>query len=390
MAASVLAWRRNWAPSLPVTLAAAAAVRTAVVLLATSVTMEPDSGNYFHTAGEAVLHGHTPISAANEWNFLPFAPYLFAVEIKTGLSWEIAEKLFPVACDIATVWLIGLLSDDEHRDQVRFLYALSPVAILVSAWHGQIDPIAILLGLTAILLARRCRPGPAGAALGFAIATKTWPILFLPGILRATSRQDWPKTIGGAAAVLGGWALLPWLALGDTLRNIFENVAGVHALSLTGGWGWTALLRYHGFIGYGYSGPNTATVQTIGSALTLAGFVVVLVLFRRSTPEQLTVALLLVFLALTAGFGVQYLVWPVALLCLTRQPVDMLFMAVSGIYTGVIYLYGMFGPVSDFAQRWSILLALLALGVVPWRPGAERPDGYRSHLTIISERPHSG
>ena len=64
-------------------------------------------------------------------------------------------------------------------------------------------------------------------------------------------------------------------------------------------------------------------------------------MFRRCSGPDLTVAVLLAFLAVTAGFGAQYLLWPAALLCASRRPAGYVYLFLASVYTGVFYLYAL-------------------------------------------------
>ena len=65
---------------------------------------------------------------------------------------------------------------------VALLYALNPVSLLVSSYHGQFEAVTLLLLVVALWLWQRQRAGASAAALGLAILNKTWPVLLLPVI----------------------------------------------------------------------------------------------------------------------------------------------------------------------------------------------------------------
>jgi uncharacterized membrane protein len=79
-------------------------------------------------------------------------------------------------------------------------YAVHSLRLLVVAWHGQVEPTAVALGLAALWAARRGRTGVGGLLLGLAASVKTWPVLFVPGVLRETPRRRWPLLAAVAAA----------------------------------------------------------------------------------------------------------------------------------------------------------------------------------------------
>jgi hypothetical protein len=376
VALSALALWRGWSPALDVSLGIGLVVRLVMVYLSHTVTPH-DVAVYFYEAGQDVVHGQDPLTSMPryQWNFLPFSAYLLAAAAKTGLSWQYASKLLPVACDLATIAGVGrLVRAEGHRRNAQLLYALSPVALLVSAWHGQLEPITISLGLSALLLARRQQALAAGVVLGFAVASKSWPLVFLPGVFRYIPWRRWWDVAAGVLVVLTGWALVIPLALHDSLRNAVEVLVGYRSYS--GVWGWTGLLRYANLTGYGYSGPGVDTAQRVGTIVTVVAIVMVLAIFwlrLHRSPEDITVAIILAVLIASAGGGPQYLLWPAALLYALRRPAGYVYLLLASAWTGLFYLQAY--PTGETTWGWpgavlealSIAILLAALASMPWK-----------------------
>jgi hypothetical protein len=118
-------------------------------------------------------------------------------------------------------------------------WALNPLAVLISAGHGQFDSLALALVLGAAwLLDSSRRPGDdvwAALCLAAAVALKTWPLAFLPLFLGAFS--GW-RGRGRFAA----WTLLPPILLllpwvyGDGFAAVASRLSytGAGALGLPG------------------------------------------------------------------------------------------------------------------------------------------------------------
>jgi hypothetical protein len=384
---SVLVLWQGWSPPLLVSLGIGLALRLLVVYLAKGHT-PIDVATVFRHVARAVLHHRDPLTTLPryEWNFLPLSAYLLAFELKLGWHWQIASKVLPVACDVVTIGLVGFFAPPSARDNARLLYALSPLAFLVSAWHGQIEPIAIMLGLSALLLARRQHALWAGIMLGLAVASKSWPLLFAPGVFREIPRGRWWQTALGAVAVLAALLLSSPLLLHASIRRDVATILGYR--SLLGAWGWTGILRYLHVAGLGFSGPHIDALQHVGTLITALTLVAVVLVFRRCSGPDLTVALLLAFLAVTAGFGAQYLLWPAALLYASRRPAGSFYLFLASVYTGVFYLYAL--PLHEIAaSRPGALLEVLSVAVIiaavasmPWSElqsdGATGPLHHRS------------
>jgi hypothetical protein len=369
--ASVLALWRGWSPPLMVSLGIGLALRLLVAYLAYGHT-PIDVAVVFRHVAQAVLRREDPLATLPryQWNFLPFSAYLLAVEFKIGWPWQVAVKLLPVACDVATIGLVGFFARPSAQDNARFLYALNPLALLVSAWHGQIEPIAIMLGLSALLLARKHHALWAGIVLGFAVASKTWPLLFAAGVFRDIPRGRWWQTTLGAVAVLAALVVSSPLLLHGSVRHDVTTIFGYR--SLLGSWGWTGILRYLHLAGLGFAGPHVDALQHLGTLIAAVTLVAVVLVFRRCSGPDLTVAVLLAFLAVTAGFGPQYLLWPAALLCASRRPAGCVYLFLASVYAGVFYLYAL--PRHEIATSWpgallqvcSVALIIAAVASMPW------------------------
>lgn len=380
---SVVGPARLLAPPLSVTLAVALGLRLAVMAVAFHHTPY-DVALWFRSTGEAVLQHQDPLLVLPryEWNFLPAMPYVHALELSTGLPWEIAGKLCPLLADLVTTVLVGTLAAPERAARVRWQYAVHPLPLLVVAWHGQIEAPAVALGLAALWAARRGRTGVGGLLLGLTASVKTWPVLFAPGVLRETPRRRWPLV--AATAVLPPLLLLasmPLLLGSDMGRSL--RVLGSYRGN-TGIWGWTGIQRLAGNVGQGFGGPRIDPYQRMGLIAVLVALgLVVLVFWPRLNGVELTAALMLAFLVVTAGFGSQYLLWPVALLMITGGWRAWVYLTLAAGYAVFFYLVYFPAPsiAADRVLVWgSVLVIAAALLALPWerlRPES-RPAGLRS------------
>ena len=378
LVASAAALRWRWSPPLAASLLAGLIVRAAIVFLAYGHTPHDVAVGNFN-AVQAILHGRDPLTTLRKetWNFLPFSACLSAAAAKTGLSWQYAAKLVPVAFDLATIPMVGVFAQPTgQRRNSQLLYALSPVALFISAWHGQLDPIAVFLGLGALLFARRQRTVAAGAVFGLAVAAESWPILFLPGVLLCFPVRRWWQFGASAATVLAGWALVIPLALHGSLPKALDTLLGYRGFS--GAWGWSGLLRYAHLTAAGFGGPGVSGVQRLGAMLAVFAIVAVIAAFRHRSPEEVTVAIILVFLVTSAGVAPQYLLWPAALLYAARRPAGYVYLTLSSIYVVVFYAYAF--PRGESYSSWpGVVLEVISVGIelsaaasMPWRSAGGR------------------
>ncbi|CAL1125477.1 unnamed protein product [Cladocopium goreaui] len=133
-------------------------------------------------------------------------------------------KAWLVGFDLATLWVLISLLRIVHRHVAwSIAYAWSPLVLKEIANAGHLDAVAVFLTMLAIFLATRLLwPNPeekteepstrdfawVGAALGFAVSAKLYPIILLPWLVGSTAkRQGWAP-----AGVVSGTSLLIVLA----------------------------------------------------------------------------------------------------------------------------------------------------------------------------------
>jgi hypothetical protein len=376
--ASIVVYRRRTAPPWWVSVVTAAVVRLVVVVIARGHT-PTDVGHVFAWVARLTLAHQDALTKLPRhfWNFVPLMAYVLAGEWRTSIPWELAVKIVPVLADLATVVFVGLLVRDSsmRARNVQLLYALSPIAVFVTAHHGQVEPVAAMLGVVALCLAQRANATGAGVFLGLAVACKTWPVVFAPGVLRELPRRRWPVTLAIASAIVALlFSTVSWV-LHDSLRTAAHIIASYR--SYVGTYGWSGLLHLHGSAGAGYNGPNIDSYQVVGTVLTLVTVVALLVLFRHLDGVQLTAVLLLGVLAVAAGFGGQYLLWPVAAL-LAAPGVSRRGGYLLAASAFIIFWYFVALPAPpphapgeirgvDVAQVWlSLPVIAAALAAIPW------------------------
>jgi hypothetical protein len=321
-AVAYLAGRRQWRPPLWAALLTGLVLRLAVLVAAH--TLRPyDFANDDYLAGVNVLHHHDPIlnTRPTGWNYLPLYGFVLAAEVRVGavfhIPWTYAGKIFPILADLGLVVLVGIIAGKRTGPLRRFQYACYPLAVIVSAVHGQIEPTCLLLALGSLAIVLTSGSGittartlAAGALLGLAIGAKTWPVLFLPALWRGLPSAR--KRIQGMAAVAGVIAALfltmPW-TVGTPARDLAKDakvIATYHPES--GTWGWSAIVSH--FYKVPLESHRAAVIGWIGLAVTLAAVVAAVCWWRRSHPVDLATAAPGAFLVTTASFGPQYLMWP--------------------------------------------------------------------------------
>ncbi|MDQ2740635.1 MAG: glycosyltransferase 87 family protein, partial [Actinomycetota bacterium] len=190
-------------------IAVGAVLRIAFAALTSRMFTPRDVTIYFHTTGQLILRGKDPVHdmPGRQWNFLELMPAIHALEIRSGLAWVYAVKMVPILADLVLIWLVARFAGKDSRSRA-LQYALNPVSLLVVSLHGQVEPVALALALTGILLIRKGRPVLGGLFLGAAVAAKTWPVIVLLAVLPLRTVPKLIRIVAGSAVVPLGCLLL--------------------------------------------------------------------------------------------------------------------------------------------------------------------------------------
>jgi hypothetical protein len=219
-----------------------------------------------------------------------------------------------ILCDVVNVWLVGLLAPVADAGRRRLMYALHPLAIIVAAVHGQVEPIALAFVLAGLVFLRRGRDLPAGAAFGLAIAAKTWPVLVVVPVLLSVPRRAMRIALSTVCVVLI-FFMSSVVFLSASPPQLARALMSYG--SFVGFWGWAGYWLAFGHLKYfGYYSP----ARTPSTVLVIFALGAVLIAFRSSDVLRRAWTPLLATLSVAAGFGPQYLVWPVPFLTASDEP----------------------------------------------------------------------
>lgn len=402
----VLSWRRDWRPSLTDALFVALALRLAMFVIAKD-TAPYDLFNDFHIAGQNVLDHQDPTlnSRPRGWSYLPTYAYLLAgmvaTEQATGLPWLWVSRVLPIGFDLGVVALVYVLAGKEKGGLRAFQYACTPIAIFVSAVHGQMEPLCLLLSLGAFV-AIRSKQAPrvvlAGVLIALAISVKTWPVLFLPALLLAlpTWRARLRLLLSGAAVGLGLLFTMP-LTVGTPFRELPTVVGTILGYtSAPGSWGWSYVV----FISSPYTNTSLESsrfldvVGRVGSIATLIGVGLAIWWWRKAAPVVIAGVAASVFQVVTPGHGAQYLLWPAPFTTLSPTRFIPALQVAIGLWAWWGYIVQLGGVVPVSWGSWpyyawplsSLLLVVLIVVALPWAQRVD-PDGRRRRPETESAEP---
>lgn len=366
---------------LPILLLIAAAVRLLPALwLPVGAGYDIDS---YRLVTDALLDGreiYTSVSGRHP--YLPFQMVVLGamavLSRGTGLPYVVAVKLPTVAADVALVAALWYGTQRLGRSReaaalVALLYALNPVSVLVTAFHGQFEAITLLLIVLAWLAWPAAGRRHASAlGMGLAVANKTWPVILLPVIVMRL--RGWrPRLVYTALALA-----VPVLFTAIYLIAFSADPAPMLRRALThrgvpGYWGIGAPLWPLG-MRYGWAQAAYDWLVAIRTPLLLAAVLLALWWTRRQAAHQAILTVILSLLAATVGFGIQWLLWPVPFALLSGEWRWTRAYTLAAVVMLLVHLYGLhmvpwFGPWEpgnpvDLAMRFSALPAWLI--VVAW------------------------
>ena len=319
---------RGVARHLPALAAAAFLLKAAIALASYGATdvliFEADLAKIRQDGGTALYRegirtpwcGEAGQRACPPFNHPPFMIHVLgiwgALARISGLPLGFWLRITCAAADVGSLaLLISMLRGGQAGPQARLalsLFAVSPIAIFVSGFHGNTDAIMIFLVLVSIWLLESHRASwLAGIALGAAASIKIVPVLFGPAVLLwlPTMRQRIGFGTAAAAVFLAG--SVPVLI--EAPEPVIRGVLGYSSQASPWGLSLLALASR--------SSPDLAWVYDVharyGKVLSLV-FALGATIWPRPRPEPNALFMragfvMFVFLSVTPGFGVQYLTW---------------------------------------------------------------------------------
>lgn len=244
----------------------------------------------------------------------------------SGTAFADLYRLLQVLADIVSAFLLIRIASRAGCTprEIAIAYFASPVAVFISGFHCNADPLLICLVLASIaaISERRGMLILCGALLAAATGIKVVALLLVPLFVVTLRRRSVPF-LSGYAAVFGLIFAIPALIAGPAvLRNTF-GYSGVGNW-----WGIVSMMRGAALSGWVSMQSAARAAALYGSILRLGIVLLVALvsyaLFRalRNPGEggetrALLVACGTLFTAIIvfgSGFGVQYLLWPLPFL----------------------------------------------------------------------------
>jgi Glycosyltransferase family 87 len=242
----------------------------------------------------------------------------------TGLPFHGVVQLLPILADaaiaVAVYVYLGWRGASEGARLVGFaLVMLGPAFIAISGYHGQLDAVAILPGVLALMAWERRpqarRAVESGLLIGLGVLVKTVPgLLILPLLVTARSVKEGVRLVAATAGVALIAALPFLLAEPEGYRKVlsYAGVPGRGGLSVVLDPGFAADRRLSpGLSVLGSPNELADWISRSGGPITLVVLLALAAFLIRYRPAPIDsiVLLWLAVFAVSPNFLLQYVVW---------------------------------------------------------------------------------
>ncbi len=313
----------------------------------------------YRTSAEAALRGDDVYAPGNLFPYTPYPQFVHVWALllanATGWRFDFTTKLPLILADGAVTAIIFRYIWDRMvpwRGVILWtlFWALNPVGILISAFHGSLHSLVPPLVIAAFITAsqanessnRRLLLAVSALSIGVAAALRTFPALLVPIFLALTTRSvKEAVTYLALAALPSTLSTLPYLIFA---RETFlrENLGYGGVVDF----GWVSIIRTIPYFVRGDkpAWPNFPLVQSskLLFLYAYAAMLLALPFFRRSSLGRALQLPPLLFYALYGGVSAQYLVWVVPLGILLRDRMVLPFTAIAT--TAIVGFYAMYHP----------------------------------------------
>lgn len=286
----------------------------------------------YHVDFPGLPYNHGPLTS---WMLVLFG-HLADAGVPFGLLIRMPASLADLVSTVLVFELLRERRGDASAAAAAVVFALAPLGLIVSGFHGNTDPLFVMLVLLSLFWVLEGRPASAGLALGLALSVKAVPVVFVPVLLVLAWRRGRGQlgrfVLGGGLVFALLWLPALVVARGDFVHS-YLGYAGVDVRQ----WGLSQLLH-----DLGVPDPSVIAIGTdLRFLVVLVAAAVPAVLLARARGRDPVVLAALpgcLFLFLSPAFSMQYLVWALAAsLLATRLWVSCLFVATASIFAVAVY-----------------------------------------------------
>lgn len=304
-------------PWLWLVLLAGAALRLGLVLFSQGthdVAIWQSHAGWTHQHGLVGYYQRSPV-----FNHPPFAGWamseLWALGKALDVPFRVLLRLPTALIDLGSAWVVLRLFAGSPARYLAFAACwLNPLAVILSAQHGNTDPAVAFAALLAVWAAARGRPVAAGAAIGVGLWIKLPVLIAAPGV--GFALRGWRARTAFAATALAVGVATALPALWSAPGLVASRVLGYAGMVITTPDG-TPIWGLWNVLGLADALPWLGRVRdthlAVNAWVCLLPGVLLAALRRHETTTRgigtTVCGSFLLFHALTQAWAFQYLAW---------------------------------------------------------------------------------
>lgn len=243
----------------------------------------------------------------------PYFPVFLYLEAFSGfltrfqISIMFTIKSIIILFDLGVIYLLRLF-DKQRQTNNALLYALAPIPILVTAFHGQFDSIPIFFILLSLLLFQKEKENLSLLYIGTAIALKTWPAIFVYSLFRKLKNK---KNVFYLAFIPLGSITVYMLFFKTNPLDIVLPILSYSGVQQPL-WG-VSFAIYQLF-----EDIDPTLLNTLQQVFLLMFFAFILFSSKKEPLEKSFLNILLFFFSFTVHSGIQWFLWIIPFLFLVH------------------------------------------------------------------------
>ncbi len=267
----------------------------------------------------------------------PYALFHFLARL-TGVEFVVFVRLMVIVFVFGMVFFLP--------KPTRKLFLFNPIIFMTVALHGQADMIVIFFTLLSVHFANIKKGFLSGFFMAISMFVKNWSVIFLPLMLvKVKNKLLWILGFLGTAGVLLGVYIR---LLHSNLTFIFEAFFS-HAGGAPGYWGLTGILNLFGF-------PSSRVFDLSMFILVITFGLLYFWVFLKKLDLKLSMLLLVLgFLVVTPGWGIQYAAWPIPFALFANQRHKL------KIYTVIGTFYVLASYLQTYAYQFNLFVDFLRI-----------------------------
>lgn len=285
----------------------------------------------------------------------------------------LSMKLLLVAVEGVGIWaMMAVLRATGRSPSLVLLYAWHPLPIWEIAGGGHVDALLVAFIPLAVLAALAGRQALAGVALGAAVLTKLYPLVFVPALWR---RTDWRLPVALLATIVVGY--LPYAGVGWRALGYLPDYVQEEKLTFSSGQGFWLLDSLRSWSGIAL--PTVAYLAVTGAILAVLAARALRDADVPRDAARMTMAIGVTGLLLLSPHFAWYFVLAVALATMSPYP--------PAIWLGLSAFLLFLGTEDGRVPGWmgAILYGGFVLVALAWHLGRRSPR----LLGIVDARPRA-